>query len=208
LWLASYLVKMSWGKWLGVALVLVWSALAFVQTGVWKNSHTLFSHAVKAQPMDTLAWANLGSVYQRSGDYEKGVEYHSKAVSISKNEYNSWYNLGYCWEKMGDKEKAMENYERSLEAYPRYIPAMKNWGSLLEEEGDKMAARDLFWRAAEADRFREEAIVRRLLRVELELRNTDGIRQLLQKMAASGNRYSPELEAGIKQLKQQVGYSN
>jgi len=206
--LAVYLMRQNWGKWVAGAVALVWGGLSFAQTGVWRDSMSLFSHAVKAQPKDSLSCANLGSLFQVRGNYEKGVEYHEQAVALGSGEYISLYNLGYCWSKLGDQERAAAQYEKSLEVYPHYEPALRNLGLILEKGGDKLAARDLYKRAAEAGRYRSEAVLSKLVLAEGALGNVDGVRDVLKAIEASGSRYSPEFEAGLSRMRRQLGESN
>ena len=60
----------------------------------------------------------LGESYFKTGDYEKSIEAHSKALEISPDLFKSWVTTGVCYRKLGDRNKALEAYEKALEFDP------------------------------------------------------------------------------------------
>lgn len=60
----------------------------------------------------------LGESYFKTGDYEKSIEAHSKALESSPDMFKSWVTTGVCYRKLGDRKKALEAYERALEFDP------------------------------------------------------------------------------------------
>ena len=67
--------------------------------------------------------SNLGTSYYGLGDYSKAIEYHEKALEITKNTFGdnhpsiaSFYNsLGVSYDILGDHHKAIEYYKKAFE---------------------------------------------------------------------------------------------
>lgn len=115
----------------GGIIVTVLTVLSYAQVGHWKDSASLFTHALQAQPKDVTAYVNLGGLHQRDGKYELASEYYFQALELNKNDYVSWFNLGNCRRYQKDEAGAIQAYRKSLEIYPHYNPSRFNLAYLL-----------------------------------------------------------------------------
>ena len=73
-------------QWLAPATVLVLAALAFLswrQVGYWRNSETLFTHAVAAVPQNAKMHVALGCEYDRQGRHSRATEQFRIACEIN-----------------------------------------------------------------------------------------------------------------------------
>ncbi|KAF6034577.1 XPA [Bugula neritina] len=61
------------------------------------------------QTVIATSYNNIGLVYEEMGEYNKGLEYHKKALQIS------YSNLGGVYYKKGEYSKALRYYRKSLE---------------------------------------------------------------------------------------------
>ena len=67
-----------------------------------------------------MLW-HLQLVYPDLGQYQKAIEYHTKALEIAKEikdidwESKSYTNLGNSYESLGQYEKAIEYHTKALE---------------------------------------------------------------------------------------------
>ena len=67
--------------------------------------------------------SNLGTSYYGLGDYSKAIEYHEKALEITKNTFgdnhpsiaSSYNSLGASYDILGDHHKAIEYYKKAFE---------------------------------------------------------------------------------------------
>ena len=67
--------------------------------------------------------SNLGTSYYGLGDYSKAIEYHEKALEITKNTFgdnhpsiaSSYNSLGVSYDILGDHHKAIEYYKKAFE---------------------------------------------------------------------------------------------
>ena len=116
---------------IGATIIAALSLMSFAQLAHWKDSASLFTHAMKAQPHDVTGYVNMGSLQQRQGDYQLAARYYLQALELNKNDYVSWFNLGNCRRHQSDEQGAIEAYRKSLEIYPHYSPSRFNLAHLL-----------------------------------------------------------------------------
>ncbi len=48
------------------------------QINTWENNITLYSHALKLDKNNYVAWHNLGNVYGNKGDFDKAIYNYQK----------------------------------------------------------------------------------------------------------------------------------
>lgn len=92
----------------GVAAVFALSCLSWVQAGYWRNSVTLFEHALKVSPTNYIALNNLGSYYLSVGDYDKAIAMIRKAIELRPQLGQLYANLGLAMYARQDYDKAVE----------------------------------------------------------------------------------------------------
>ena len=68
---------------------------------------------LKSVNADTLYYY-LGESYFKTGDYEKSLEAHIKAVELDPELFRSWVTIGVCYRKLGDTKQALESYSKAL----------------------------------------------------------------------------------------------
>lgn len=122
---------------IGVIIITALALMSFVQLGHWKDSTSLFAHAIKSQPHDVTGYVNMGSLQQREGNYKLATQYYLQALELKNNDYVSWFNLGNCRRHQSDELGAIQAYRKSLEIYPRYNPSRFNLAYLLLDPGSR-----------------------------------------------------------------------
>jgi tetratricopeptide (TPR) repeat protein len=80
--------------------------------GLWKNSITLFQHAIRHTENNLVAHLKLGQAYAGTGQDKNALKHFKKAVQINPSAAKIWYSLGGFW--MGKK-----NYQRAVRCYNR-----------------------------------------------------------------------------------------
>jgi tetratricopeptide (TPR) repeat protein len=111
-------------------IVITCAYLARQQTMVWKDSYTLFSNAIKAQPRDAIGYVNLGSKYKIDGDLDKASKLYTKAIEISPYDYIAHYNLAEIYLVQKQWSDAEKTFLKSLQIYKNYRPSMKSLSKL------------------------------------------------------------------------------
>ncbi len=124
--------------WLGISAALALAVLAIVswmQTGHWKNSQTLFEHALEVTSGNYIAHNNLGNVFFRQGRMKAAIDQFRKAILIKSDHAEAHFNLANTLMDTGDTDGAMTHYLYALAARPGYEKACNNLGNLLLKLG-------------------------------------------------------------------------
>jgi tetratricopeptide (TPR) repeat protein len=69
-------------------------SLTRMQVGTWKNSFTLYQHALEVVPENPVALNNLGVLCLEAGILEKAVSFFRKAVDLAPHYQDAWVNMG------------------------------------------------------------------------------------------------------------------
>jgi tetratricopeptide (TPR) repeat protein len=106
---------------LASAALAILSALAicaWVQTSHWKNTISLFEHALKVTDRNYTAYIQLGNAYYAAGETEQAISAYGKA--IEKNAGDSWayYNRGNVYAGEDQYDRAIIDYSQAIERNP------------------------------------------------------------------------------------------
>jgi tetratricopeptide (TPR) repeat protein len=122
--------------------VLVWTA--FVQTSYWRNSHTLWNHALAVTSDNDVAHNNLGYLCADRGELDKAISHFESAARIRSGKTNPHYDVGSAFVQMnladalsrkGRSDEAMAHYEEAIRLQPYYADAYYNRGNVLFAQG-------------------------------------------------------------------------
>jgi tetratricopeptide (TPR) repeat protein len=127
----------------GVIIVaLVWAAV--IQTSYWRNSETLWTHALAVTSDNDLAHNNLGYLYIDRGELDKAISHFEAASKIRSRKLDPHYNVGSAFVQMnladalglkGLADEAMLHYEEAIKLVPNYADAYYNRGNILFANG-------------------------------------------------------------------------
>lgn len=114
---------------LGLAVV------ARAQVSHWRDSESLFRHALKATVANPLAHNNLGAVLWQRGEVDGAVEQYEQALKVDPDFSDALANLGAVFVRRGDLTRAADYLERALERQPDHSHANYTMGYVLENQG-------------------------------------------------------------------------
>ncbi len=116
-------------------LLCVLSLATWIQAGFWKNSQTLFSHALSVTSGNYIAHNNLGNVLFRQGRITEAVYQFTQSIKINPDHAKAHYNLANALLKLDKKDKAITHYLQAISINPNYEKACNNLASLLLNQG-------------------------------------------------------------------------
>jgi len=149
--------------WLALVAIAVCAALAVVtyrQIGYWKDSFTLWSHAVQVTKNNDDAEDKLGSVLELQGKEGEAAAHFRAAVAINPSDPMINVHAGFVEQREGNPRQAIAYYEKALDstradivnnAALRY-DALKNMGIAYRDLGNEERAQECFRAAAELER--------------------------------------------------------
>src|SRR5437773_905563 len=127
-----------------VVIILALGWAAFIQTSYWRNSETLWTHAVDVTSDNDFAHNNLGYLCVDQGDLDKAIAHFEAALRIRSRKLDPHYNVGSAFVRMnladalarkGQPDEAMVHYEEAIRLQPNYADAYYNRGNVLFAEG-------------------------------------------------------------------------
>src|SRR6266446_6757899 len=125
-----------------IIVSLAWAA--FVQTSYWRNSETLWTHALAVTSDNDVAHNNLGYLCVDRGELDKAISHFETALRIRSGKPDTHYDVGTAFVQMnladalarkGQSDEAMVHYEEAIRLQPYYADAYYNRGSVLFAKG-------------------------------------------------------------------------
>src|SRR6266498_81545 len=113
--------------------VLSWRAWA--QTGYWRDSETLFRHALTVTTNNDVAENNLGIVFLREGKLDQSISLLQAAVDLRPDNSPAHENLAKALLQKGQVEEALIHYHKLLELQPDNIEVHNIVGTVLIQQG-------------------------------------------------------------------------
>ena len=148
-WLAADASRRSWRPAVavaGVLVIVICAALSWRQVGVWRNSETLFTHAVRISPTSGLAQNNLADALRSRGDlhrlagqteaanaaYDRAIEHFRNAKQIVPGRIGYRSSLAETLAARGQLDAALAETleamkvldDKKLESDRPYIPKL------------------------------------------------------------------------------------
>lgn len=116
--------------WTAVCLIAVLGVLTWRQVGVWRDTETLWTHALAASP-SSLAHENLGEVYQDRGQFDRAAAHFEQSVRMRPGYGPGHLHLGATRAQQGRPEEAMREYEEAARLMPDSAVPYYNMGLAL-----------------------------------------------------------------------------
>jgi len=116
---------------LGSSMVIMLAALgvcAHRQASYWKNSITLFSHAIEVTQDNHVAYSDRGAAYIGLGRWQEAIDDLRQAVRIKPDYSREHNNLGIAYGRLGRYQDAIDAYKQAIRIKPDYAEAHYNLG--------------------------------------------------------------------------------
>jgi Tfp pilus assembly protein PilF len=134
---------------LALAVVAALSVLTWNQVEVWRDSETLWAHAVAAWP-SSRSYYKLGEVLAQRGNWAKAIENFEVALRINPRYIYAHTSLGFAFAIQGRLTEALEQFDDALRIAPRFARAHTGLGLVFAWQGKLSEASDQFRRALES----------------------------------------------------------
>src|SRR3989344_2152680 len=84
--------------------------------------------------------SSVGYAYETAGEYEKALEYYTRATEINPKFAEIWFHKGHALEFLGRAEEAQSAYDKAYEINPMYPLLLLRRGSIFMASGNFEAA--------------------------------------------------------------------
>ncbi|MDP3283854.1 MAG: tetratricopeptide repeat protein, partial [Desulfobacterales bacterium] len=119
----------------GMACLSIMVSVAYLQVGYWKNSYTLYKHALEVTGGSDLVHNNMGSYLLRQGSYllkqgrlNEAKHHFSEALVINPRYEEALNNIGIIFYSEGKYHEAIDYYLKALKVNPEFTDAHNNLG--------------------------------------------------------------------------------
>jgi tetratricopeptide (TPR) repeat protein len=113
----------------------VLSSCAWVQTSYWRDSETLFRHALAVTTNNDVAENNLGIVFLQQGKLDKAISLLQAAVDLRPDNSPAHENLAKALLQKGQVAEALIHYRKLLELQPDNMEVHNIVGTVLVQQG-------------------------------------------------------------------------
>jgi tetratricopeptide (TPR) repeat protein len=130
-----------------LTVIIIISVLTWQQCGYWRDSTSLFNHALRVTKNNDKIHNVLGSFLDKKGRNNEAVYHYNKAIQIAPYHYGYYNNRGKAYAIMGEHKKSIEDYNKSISLKPDYADAYYNRGTLYGKTGQYQFALEDFNKA-------------------------------------------------------------
>ena len=166
--IAEYLPRISHRSEIlaGVAAIflLFFAGLTWRQTGYWKDSFTVFGHALQVTSNNYMAENNLGSAYADAGDSGTAYQHYLRATQERPHYGLAHYNLGNMLRQQHRLDEARAEFLVAIQyaQEPSQLAlAFHNLGVVLIEENKLADAKTAFSEALRVQPDKQNSVIAR-----------------------------------------------
>ena len=121
---------------IGLAAVFLCVGLTRVQVGYWRDSGTLFRHAIAVTKGNYLAYGQLGNFLVSQNSPKEAIDAYRRAVQIYPNDAGANLKLGLLLQIENDPAAAIPPLEKVTQLEPGNIEAHRRLGLLWLTKGN------------------------------------------------------------------------
>ncbi len=119
----------------GSAAIVLCFALTRQQLGYWRDSETLFRHALAVTENNYRAYSGLGDALDKKGQTDEAISQYQEAIRLAPGFAEAHYNLGVALDKRDQTDEAIRQYQEAIRLKPDYAEAQNNLGFALAAKG-------------------------------------------------------------------------
>lgn len=119
-------------------MIAVLAVCSYVQVGYWRDSRTLFDHAISVTGPNALAHYNLGMALQDMGMTAEAIRHYREALRIDPNDADVKYTLARVLTDRGstkELDEAIRLFEAAIDANPEFGAPHNCLGVALAKRG-------------------------------------------------------------------------
>jgi Flp pilus assembly protein TadD len=99
---------------------------SYAQTSAWRDSQTVWTHALANTPNNAIAHNGLGDALMMKGQVDEAIAEFRQAIDLCSDCWEIYFNLGHALAKKRDWAGAIAAYTASMQAWPKPNPRNHN----------------------------------------------------------------------------------
>jgi len=112
-------------------IISILTVMTQTQVGYWKNSFTLFKHALAVTSDNYIAHRSVGDELFHQGKTDEAIRHYRETLRISPNYAQAYHNLGAALFHKGKIDEAIIYFQEALRLEPDLTGAHKNLSQIL-----------------------------------------------------------------------------
>ena len=106
------------------------SYATYKQSGIWKNSITLWSYVIEKEPERVpVAYNNRGLAFARAGRFDRAVEDFTAAIALDPSDNLAYHNLGVLYLNTGAIAQSIEYLNKAIAKAPQFADSYNSRGT-------------------------------------------------------------------------------
>jgi tetratricopeptide (TPR) repeat protein len=114
---------------LAAVLCIAWTGAARANVSNWRDTQSLFAHAVEVTSNNSVAYSNLGAAEHQAGHLEEAIAHYRRALEISPHFANAENGFGETLVAQGRTEEAVSHFTEAVRLAPDFVPSHINLGA-------------------------------------------------------------------------------
>ena len=111
----------------GAAAIVLCLALTRQQIGYWRDSETLFRHALEVTRNNDVAHNGLGIALDKKGQIDEAIRQFQEALRLNPDHADAHYNLGVAFYQQGRTGEAIRQFREALRLKPDHARPTTTW---------------------------------------------------------------------------------
>jgi protein O-mannosyl-transferase len=116
-------------------ILLILAVCSNIQSGYWKDSMSLYTHALKVSNLNYKAHFNMAVTLRDMDKYDEAAEEFRKCIQLKPDAPLALNGLGIIFGRQGRFAQAGEYFMRALNIDPNLEEALINFGYVLTNQG-------------------------------------------------------------------------
>jgi protein O-mannosyl-transferase len=132
------------GFWRWSSLALPYTALCWMQDGVWRDNRTLHSHQISVSPNSAKTQLNYAVLLRNDGRFDEADYYARRALKIVPCYADAMSLVGSVYLLKGLRSGGEHWLNKALRCDPTHIPSLNQIGRLKFNNNDLASAQEIF----------------------------------------------------------------
>lgn len=142
---------------LSLAMLTAFWFVSSAQIETWKNSLTLFEHALLVTRDNPIAQYNIGAHHLENEDCKRAIPRFVAAIEMQKDFAYGYYGLGVCAARDRHEAVAISYFSKAVQIDPNFIRPRMERGLLFVQQGNADNASEDFRHVLRVNPSHEEA---------------------------------------------------
>lgn len=123
-----------------LVIIPILSVCTWFQVGYWRDSESLYEHALQMTSENYRIYYNLGLALTKKQKFDKATVMFQRAIQLKPDSYQGYSNLGVVYTQLGRWTEAIEVFKQAIKLKPDYAKGHYNLGLAYLSVDDKDSA--------------------------------------------------------------------